>query len=374
MLRRQLPVAVCGFVIALAGACIADAAEVGGKRATENVILLMTDGLRWQEVFGGAEEVLMSKDPGGVKEVDALKAAFWRDTPEARREALMPFFWKVVARQGQVFGNQAKGSMAQVTNGMHFSYPGYNETLCGFADPRIDSNDKNPNPNITVFEWLNRKPAYYGRVAAFGVWDVFPFIFNRERCGFLINAGFEPLSKPSNPRIELLNTLKAEQTRYWIHEPFDSLTIQTALEYLKESKPRLMFVSLNETDAWGHEGRYDQYLYAAHRADAAFKAFWETAQAIPQYQGKTSIILVPDHGRGDAPVEWKNHGKKTPRSEFIWLGFLGPDTPALGERANMDKVTQSQVAATLAGLLGEDYASAVPQAAPAIADVLGSAK
>ena len=31
---------------------------------------------------------------------------------------------------------------AYVTNGMFFSYPGYNETLCGFPDPRIHSNDK----------------------------------------------------------------------------------------------------------------------------------------------------------------------------------------------------------------------------------------
>ena len=39
------------------------------------------------------------------------------------------------------------------------------------ADPRIDSNDKIPNPNITVLEWLNTLPAYRGRVAAFGAWD-----------------------------------------------------------------------------------------------------------------------------------------------------------------------------------------------------------
>jgi hypothetical protein len=35
-------------------------------------------------------------------------------------------------------------------------------------------------------------------------------------------------------------------------------------------------------------------------------------------------------------------------------------------------VTQSQVAATLAALVGEDYCAAVPQAAGPIADVLSS--
>ena len=341
-------------------------------RATENVILLMTDGLRWQEVFAGADEALMNKEAGGVADVEVHKRRFWRDTPQERREALMPFFWSVLAKEGQVYGNQAKGSVGKVTNGLNFSYPGYNETLCGFVDPGIDSNDKIPNRNVTVFEWLHRKPGFDGRVAAFGVWDCFPFIFNDRRCGFPVNAGREPLRVGEiTPRIALLNDLKAQDTRYWPAEPFDSLTIYTALEYMKLHKPRLMFLSLNETDAWGHAGRYDLYLDGARRADECLRMLWETAQALPEYKDKTSIIFLPDHGRGDAPVEWKSHGEKIARSEFIWLGFLGPDTPPLGERANVPAVTQSQVAATLAALVGEDYCAAVPRAGKPIAEVVG---
>ncbi len=301
----------CFVFATLVAASVHVAAAEPAKRATENVILYMTDGLRWQEVFGGADAALMNAEAGGVKDVDELKAKFWRDTPQERREAPMPFFWSVMAKQGQVFGNQAKGSMAKVTNGMHFSYPGYNETLCGFADPRIDSNDKNPNHNVTVFEWLNRKPGFGGKVAAFGVWDCFPYIFNRQRCGFPINAAREPLTVGEiTPRIELLNDLKAQDTAFWAAEPFDSLMIFTALEYMKLNKPRLMFLSINETDGWGHAGRYDLYLDAARRADDCLRRLWETAQSMPEYRGKTSIIFVPDHGRGDVPVEWKSHGEK----------------------------------------------------------------
>jgi hypothetical protein len=92
---------------------------------------------------------------------------------------------------------------------------------------------------------------------------------------------------------------------------------------------------------------------------------------MPEYRDKTSVIFTVDHGRGDAPVDWKSHGRDIARSEFIWLACLGPDTPALGERANVSPVTQSQVAATLAALVGEDFPAAVPQAAGPIADVLG---
>ena len=85
----------------------------------------------------------------------------------------MPFFWGTIAKEGQLYGNQHKGSIAHVTNGKNFSYPGYSEILCGFSDPRIDSNDKVPNPNVTVLEWLNRRPGFEGRVAVTDVDQVF---------------------------------------------------------------------------------------------------------------------------------------------------------------------------------------------------------
>ena len=41
----------------------------------------------------------------------------------------------------------------------------------------------------------------------------------------------------------------------------------------------------------------------------------------------------------------------------MWIAVMGPDTPALGCRTDLD-VTQNQVAATVAELLGEDYHAA----------------
>src|SRR2546426_7908491 len=98
---------------------------LASDRKTQNVFLIISDGLRWQEVFSGAEEILMTKTNGGVKNVEALRTEFWRQTPEERRQALLPFFWGEIARHGQLYGNPNKGSVARVTNGKKFSYPGY---------------------------------------------------------------------------------------------------------------------------------------------------------------------------------------------------------------------------------------------------------
>jgi hypothetical protein len=340
------------------------------RRQTRNVFLVMTDGLRWQEVFGGADERLINKE-NGVSDPDSLRRDYWRDTPAARREALMPFLWSTIGQKGQIFGNRAAGSEVSVSNGLNFSYPGYNETLCGFSDPRIDSNDKIANPNITVFEWLHEKPDFRGRVAAFGAWDVFPFIFNVKRAGFPVNAGYDPLTTPPlSPRLEFLNQLKSE-SKVWDDEAFDTFTFHTALEYMKAHTPRVLFLGLGETDEWAHDGKYAAYLHSAHRVDQELAQLWNTAQSMVEYRDRTTLIFTCDHGRGDNGVEWRSHGRKIPDSKDIWMAFLGPDTPPLRERRDTAPLQQNQVAATLAAFLGQDYTAATPKAGVPIGDVLG---
>ena len=55
------------------------------RAATENVIVVTLDGFRWQELFHGADESLLDKGPGGVRDVDGLKNRYWRASPEERR-------------------------------------------------------------------------------------------------------------------------------------------------------------------------------------------------------------------------------------------------------------------------------------------------
>jgi hypothetical protein len=338
---------------------------------TQNVVLVTTDGLRWQEVFRGADESLLNKENGGVPDPEALRREFWRETPEARREALMPFLWSTVAREGQILGNRDKKSLAHVTNGKNFSYPGYNEMFTGWPDERIDSNAKRPNPNVTVLEWLERKPAFRGKVVAVGSWDCYPFILNVERSGLAVNAGWEPIKRSSLSASEAeLNRVMSRAVRQWPDSRNDVYTLQVALEYLRRDTPRVLYIGLDDTDEYAHGGRYDHYLRAAHEADADLKTLWSELQAHPQYRGRTSLIVTTDHGRGDPPRGWRNHGANVKGSEAIWIAAMGPDTPALGARSDTKTVTQGQVAATLAALVGQDYNAETPRAAPSIADLI----
>ena len=124
------------------------------------LVIITFDGLRWQELFSGADEDLV-ESARFVPDPAALKQAYWRDTPQERREVLMPFIWSYVPEHGYLIGNREKNSLMQVANKMWFSYPGYSEMFCGWPDDgRINSNDPVPNPNVSVLEVVNQDPRY----------------------------------------------------------------------------------------------------------------------------------------------------------------------------------------------------------------------
>ena len=328
----------------------------------ENVLFVTLDGLRWQEVFGGMHHELLTKEAGGVGDAAPIEQRFGAETPEQRREKLMPFLWTVVAAEGQVFGDGARGSEARVTNGLRFSYPGYNELLAGFADPRVDSNNKVLNPNVTVLEWLHRKPAFAGRVAAFASWALLPWILNQQRSGIPCNGDGPPVALPETDRDRLLNAFAADLPPYWRESRFDAATGFGAIEYLRKHRPRVLYVMLGETDEWAHARRYDLYLDAAQRNDRFVRQLWEAAQAMPEYAGRTALLLATDHGRGETAVDWPNHGRDVPAAERIWMAAMGAGVSKSGVRSGI-RTTQSQIAATIAALVGEDYTSAEPKAA-----------
>ena len=141
-------------------------------------------------------------------------------------------------------------------------------------DSRIDSNDKFPNPNVTVFEWLNRKPSFQGKVTAVGCWDVFPFIFNVERSKLYVNAGWVPLEPPvlSESQI-MLNKLINQAPRMWDDSREDSLTFQVALEHLRRGSPRVFYIGWGDTDEHAHSGAVRQISAGALATQMATSSF-----------------------------------------------------------------------------------------------------
>jgi hypothetical protein len=353
--------------------CPALAADVG-TRQTSNLVLIVSDGLRWQEIFTGADPKLLNEKNGGIWDSEKdLKREFWRDDPQERRKALFPFIWNTVATHGQIFGNRTLGSRAQVTNGKAFSYPGYNEMLTGHPDARIDSNEYGPNPNRSVLEWLNSFPELHGSVNVYASWATFKDILNVNRSHLPMQVGWEPpYPAAASEHERLVDRLYATTTRLDDEDVYDSFVQVTLLDFLAAQHPHVLFVGYGETDNWAHAGRYDLVLHSAHLFDHFVEELWNTMQGMPAYRDHTTFIITTDHGRGGGLSQWKEHGVEQPGSENIWIAVMGPDTAPVGELHNSPEVHQAQIAATVAAFLGKDYVTAEPAAATPLPGVIGS--
>lgn len=331
---------------------LASAIMVGQQDKTPKVFLITLDGVRWQEVFTGIDTVLMNTPY--TQDKDFLAKTFIGDSIEENRALLMPFFWSTIAKEGQLHGNRNKESKVNLTNAMVFSYPGYNEILTGKADDEnITSNNKIYNQNKTVLELVNSVGDYNGKVAAFGSWDVFPFIINDKRSGVPVNAGYMNAAGSLNEREHFLNEIQRQAPVIWENVRLDVFTHHFAKEYIKKNHPELLYVSYGETDDFAHAGLFDLYIKSLRNTDALIRDLWQYVQQDPFYKNSTYFIITTDHGRGKGIQEnskWTDHGKDVEGANQTWMAILGPNVKAIGE-AKEGQLLTNQIAPTILDLL-----------------------
>jgi hypothetical protein len=328
------------------------------QRRTRNIILITADGLRWQEVFTGIDPLLMNEETAGMKDAGSVREKLWRASAEERRKVLMPFFWTQLAPRGVVLGNVQRNSSVRVTNAYRVSYPGYSEILTGRAqDQVIRGNKPIQNPTPSVLEFLrNRLGLSRSDVAIFASWAPFHAIGESKPGSIVVNAGYRELGAGfGTARMQELSKLQFQLLTPWREVRHDYITFELALEYLKSSSPRFLYIALGETDDWAHDKRYDRVLESIQYFDRCLATLWNWVQSSPRWKDSTTFVITSDHGRGSTLQDWTSHGAKVPGAESIWLAVAGPDTPAKGEAADSPPAFQRDIAPTLLDLLGVDY-------------------
>jgi Metalloenzyme superfamily len=322
--------------------------------ASGNLFVIITDGFRWQEVFNGADSLLINNEAFTV-DTSTLKSMFWADTKEERRKKLMPFFWNVIANKGQLIGNRDLNNKMNVANIYSVSYPGYNEIFTGTTDINISGNGKKNNPNINVLEYLDSKDEFEGKIAVFSSWDVFPYIINRSRNNITMNSGYEKLENINDETSLMINEVQDKAITNKTATRYDMLTYTTAKEYIKINKPRVVVIGFGETDDFAHQKRYDLYLQQANQVDRMIGELWHMVQTTPGYKNNTSFLITTDHGRGNNTKHWSGHGFFIDGSSQTWLAMMGPNIAPLGERTEKEKIYNKQIAQTIANLVGENF-------------------
>jgi len=336
--------------------CILSFLYAGAQDKIEHVIIITTDGLRWQEVFTGMDSLLATKPAYNQKDSAVIFKKYWAASAEERRQKLMPFLWTTIVQHGQVYGNRKYGARVNNANPYWFSYPGYNEIMTGFVDTAINTNAFPPNPNTNLLEYLNKMSGFNGKVAAFCAWDAFDRILNEKRSGFPVVSGSEDCGGTHPDAAEtMLNKLKRDAYKpYGEEEALDVFTHYAAMDHLQKKKPRVMYISYGETDEWAHAAHYKDYLDAAHQVDRWLSDTWTFIQGDNTYKNKTLLFISVDHGRGEGD-NWTSHNNKIENSDQIWFAVIGPGIPPKGEIKKDMQLYQKQYAQTIARLLGTSF-------------------
>lgn len=318
---------------------------------TENCIIVTIDGFRWQEVFAGADPRILGNS-NYVADTALSKLLFDGSTGEERRKKLLPFFWNVVAAKGNLYGNRNYNNNVNVANLYALSYPGYNEIFTGTTDITIATNDKKNNSNRNVLEYLAAQPGLQNKVVGFTSWSVFPYILNTDRSHLLLNSGYNAANAATNALVYAVQekmVMEKEPTRH------DALTFVSAMEYMQQQKPRVVFIGFGETDEMAHQSKYDLYLQKAADCDRMLAQLWNWVQSTPGYKDNTTLIITTDHGRGQSASRWPAHGMFIKGSSQTWLALIGPRIPAGGEIKQQGQLYQKQLAAAIARTMNMNF-------------------
>jgi len=334
------------FSIVLSQTCFSQQSTV------ENIFIITTDGFRWQELFTGADSAILFNSKY-VHDTSLMRHMYWADSQHERRKKLMPFLWNFVSEKGQLWGNRNYGNEVSVNNPYRFSYAGYNEIFTGFADRSVIVNKPKRNRNKNVFSFLNSLPAFKSKVAVFGSWNLMSYILNLGKDSIPVNAGYDLQESDTLTETETITNAIQQISEYnKMSTRADILTFTLATEYIRRKHPRIVYISLGETDEFAHHGEYDNYLNQANQFDKMLSELWGLIQRDVFYKDKTSLFITTDHGRGRRAGKWSAHGPFIRGSEETWMVQLGPNIKALGEVKTTADLSNEQFAQTIAAYLG----------------------
>ena len=132
----------------------------------------------------------------------------------------------------------------------------------------------------------------------------------------------------------------------------DELTFLVSREVMRHFSPRLLVVVFSDVEV-AHFGSYSLHLAGIRTADRLSYQLWQEVEAQAEYQGKTTMVILPEFGRdpdGSATNGFFNHRADAESTRVTWMVTLGAgvDKPQVVERP----VRHIDLCPTLAGLLG----------------------
>lgn len=274
-------------------------------RHAHTVVVLVIDGIRWQEVFSGVDPRLARSH--GIKGRPATAAE------------LVPNLHLLSHGKGAVVGAPGVGPSLRASGPVYRSLPGYMELLSGRAAEYCLSNRCGSVRYPTLMDQVGQNDP--GQAALFASW---PYLIHAAA----LNPANAVLSTGQRGGTNLDRVYRSKvratlRTAALAAGPSpskgdfraDAFTAALALDYLLEERPRLLFISIGEADVFGHANNYGAYLVALRQADAFAGELLEATERMNGSGHATTLIVTTDHGRDRQARE---HGPDIPESARVW--------------------------------------------------------
>lgn len=312
------------------------AARSGWRSAQEErVVLVALDGARWQEVFGGV----------------GLEMARRYGVAERSASELVPTLHRWATRDGAALGAPEHGAIMRASGPSFVSLPGYTELLTGRLSP-CTSNACAPATEPTLLDEV--ADGSRDGAAAIASWDALDGAVAMGRDRVVSSAGrtrTRRLARLAQHEASAVALLAGAAAAPWPgHDGYrpDEETAKLALAVEASARPRLLFVSLGDTDEHAHHDDYGRYLDALRAADS-FLARLEHELDRRGDLARTTILVTADHGRADS---FRDHGAEHPESSRVWLVARGGKVRARGLVAAREERALRDVAPTVRAILG----------------------
>jgi hypothetical protein len=317
--------------------------ERGDEERTESaVVLVVLDGVRWQEVVYGADRALAEKR--------GLNPLVW-----ANPRDLMPNLHRFVDTRAVLLGAPGHGPSMRASGPHFISEPGYLEIFDGRPAPTCHYNDCARPPYTRSFADDVRDGGSPEDVAVIASWPNIARASSADPSRFVVSAGRSIIEHEEILREDPVTAgLVDKGSRSYAYpgeggyRP-DAITARIALRYLMTVKPRFLFVGLGDGDEWGHRDDYASYLDAVHAEDAFLGDLLATLDTMGARGRHTSVIVTADHGRA---WSFRDHGIGYPESARVWLVAGGGDVTEHGVATSLKRHTLSDIAPTVRALLG----------------------
>ncbi len=253
-----------------AALCLGPGVSPAHSYESENVVVLIIDGLRYSEGLG---------DPD---------------------HEYVPEMW-ALAQQGAIIEPFRNDGFTYTARAIPAIWCGAWTNVLTFSDPDCGGQTNNHAELPTVFEYYRKQLSRPEEDCIYVLKDV----------GCAWKASFDPDYGPDY--WPLYHELGYTDLDVW-HEAETLLTLHT---------PSFAMLYLANVDHAGHVGVWDEYTRCIAIADSIVGMLWDFIETHPAYAGKTTLFVTNDHGRHT--IDWTGHGCDCYGCRTIQLLAVGPD-------------------------------------------------